>query len=80
MSLLQRSAWILYQRPLVIVQRSVPITIGTLTIDSLPRFVPLHRLVVPTIGQTHKTMFIVKHLEFNVDSSFVSFDLLWLTQ
>jgi hypothetical protein len=78
-SLLPRSAWILYQRPLVIVQRSVPITIGTLTIDSL-RFVPLHRLVVPTIGQTHKTMFIVKHLEFNVDSSFLSFDLLLLTQ
>jgi hypothetical protein len=48
-SLLPRSAcaWILYQRPLVIVQRSVPITI-----DSL-RFVPLNRLVVPTIGRTH---------------------------
>jgi hypothetical protein len=60
--LLPRSAWILYQRPVMaLVQRSVPITIGTLTIDSL-RFVPLNRLVVPMIGRTHKTKFIVKHL------------------
>jgi hypothetical protein len=60
----------MYQRPLVIVQWSVPITIGTLsstlTIDSL-RFVPLNRWVVPTIGRPHNTMLIVTHLQYNVD-------------
>jgi hypothetical protein len=60
----------MYQRPLIIVQRSVPITIGTLsstfTINSL-RFVTVNRWVVPTIGRTHKTMLIVTHLQYNDD-------------
>jgi hypothetical protein len=49
-----RSACVLYQRPLVIMQRSVPITIGTLRskIKSVPIIV--NRRVVPTIGRTHK--------------------------
>jgi hypothetical protein len=35
-------------------------------IDSF-RFVIDNRWVVPTIGRTHKTMFIVMHLQYNVD-------------
>jgi hypothetical protein len=70
-SLLQRSAWVLYQRPLVIVQRSVPITTGTL------RFVTLTRWVVPTIGRRHTTMLIVTHLQYNVDILPVRSILVW---